>query len=274
MFTDAIMALLEWIYSRVGDVANGSSGLTMTLDGFSQTLFDWTTAIMNSVAMPVATVLLALFALLEIHSAATNAQNSGSSIPAEIIIKILIKVGLAKLALDSISLIMQAVYQISTYLTENIQTLVTTAGTTTYDLELLRANVESLNFGMQLLMLIVGAIAFLITWIATLFAEILITARFVEIYVYFAMSPIPTATLLNAEQSSTGKNFLKSFGAVCLQGTLIYLVLTFFPVITTGMLSATDDVAGAIMGTLGYSLVLIFSISGTSKWAKTITGTG
>ena len=89
--------------------------------------------------------------------------------------------------------------------------------------------------------------------------------RFIEIYMYVAISPIPIATFPSEDLSQIGKNFLKSFAAVCLQGTLIYLILTFFPVILS------DNLLNENSAPLIYSyipFVLILAVFGANRYAK------
>lgn len=270
MFTDAIMALLGWIFDGVTSIATSDSNLTINLSDFNSSLYSWSVLILKNVAM----VMFSLFALLELHHAALSAQGQGiNSIPAELIFKVLFRVALAKLAMDSILLIMTAIYEASTYLTVQINNiLVSSPDSPAYDVESLRAGIEDLGFGMQLLDLIIFFVVFLITKIATIYAQILISTRFIQIYVYLAVSPIPASTLLNDQHSATGKNFLKAFASVCIHGTLLFLVLTFFPVIMSGALSQSTDAAEAVWSAFLYSLVLVFSLGATNRWGKQITG--
>ena len=272
MFTDVILDMLGWIFECITGLTADGSGFTVGLPDFNNGLYTWSITILHNVAMPVAMVILSLFMMLEMYHAALKAQNSGSSIPAEIIFKILIRMALAKLAIDSIELIMLAIFSISTYLTEQIAGLVTSGTAGTFDLETLKPSVQALDFGSQVVTMIVALIVYLITMIASLYAQVLVVTRFIQIYLYLAVSPIPTATLLDDQHSAIGKGFLKSFGAVCLQGTLLYLVMTFFPVIMVNAIQITDNVTSALWSVAGYSFVLLFALSGTGKWASKITG--
>lgn len=104
-------------------------------------------------------------------------------------------------------------------------------------------------------------------WIIMGLVKVICIARFIEIYMYVAISPIPIATFPSDEMSQIGKNFLKSFAAVCLQGTLIFLVLTFFPVLLSEQLIG-DDVSA--FNLLLYSLVLILAVFGANRYAKSM----
>ncbi len=274
MFTEAIMDCLNSIYSTVGDTAGDSTALVSPLKQYSHQLYTWATLIMKNAIMPVSMVILALFALLELQRISVRMESVGSSnIPAEMVFKLLFKVALAKMALDSIPIIMEAIYEVSTFLTTTIKSLVEIKQNTNPDLSMLRELVEDLDFGQQVLMLLTCSVVELITWIATIISGVIVTARFIEIYVFFAVSPLPASTFLHDEFSSIGKGFLKNFAAVCLQGTLIFLVMSFFPILMTGALAAdVNNVKGALTGALGYAVVLVISIFSTNRWSKAIVG--
>ena len=117
--------------------------------------------------------------------------------------------------------------------------------------------------------------AFLVIFLAVVFANIIVIARFIELYAYFAVSPIPIATIPHEELSQIGKNFLKSFAAVSIQGMLLFMVLSFFPVIfNSGFLSTdgTDFYAllAQLSAILGYAIVLVLAVFMSSRWARSI----
>ena len=52
--------------------------------------------------------------------------------------------------------------------------------------------------------------------------------RFFKIYMYTALAPIPLSTFAGEPSQSVGKAFLKSYGAVCLEGAVILLACVIF----------------------------------------------
>ena len=103
--------------------------------------------------------------------------------------------------------------------------------------------------------------------------------RFIQLYIYIAVAPIPIATLPNREWSQVGKGFLKSFVAVCLQGVILVLILYFFPSIATSMvtdiipanngLNGIFSAAGSIIVLIG---ALIVALKGSKAFADKICG--
>ena len=76
-------------------------------------------------------------------------------------------------------------------------------------------------------------------WAVTLLGGLLVTVlsfimilavygRFFKIYTYTALAPIPLSTFAGEPSQSVGKAFLKSYGAVCLEGAVILLACVIF----------------------------------------------
>ena len=275
--TDAIIGVLGWINDWILGLAADNSALTSSLKDFSPALHSFTSTVMTSVVMPVAYVILALFFMLELYNASvkTDGGSSGVNLGAERVFQILFKLALCKFAVDNTKLILNAIYQTSTNLTTGIQGVLTTGGTSVpIDTAALKTSIDALGFWSQLVALILCFIVFLIIMVAVALANVIVITRFVELFVYLAISPIPIATLPNEEFSQVGKNFLKNFVAVSIQGTLIFLVLAFFPVLlSAGLMSSSGDtdLFAALVGAIGYAVVLILAVFSTSKWAKSIT---
>lgn len=274
MFVDFIMFLLQQCVNYISGIAADNTNLTVSIESFNSAIYGWTEIVLTNVMMPVATIILALFGLLELHRQALRMESAGGSLPAELIFKVLFRFVIAKMALDSILLIMKAIYGVTTYLTSQMQEYFSAVGGTVspFDMDMIRSSVDGQGLGGQIGIFIMVLLVFLVTWIATIIANILVSVRFIELYIYTAVSPVPAATFLSDEYSQIGKGFLKSFAGTCLQGTLMYLVLTFFPVLMSGAMQNTGDIFGALTCCLLYSIVLVISIFSTGKWAKAVVG--
>ena len=127
-------------------------------------------------------------------------------------------------------------------------------------------------FLIQIILLIVGA---LIT--------VIIIHRFIEIYMYVALSALPMATFVNFEMSSIGKNYVKTIAAYSFQGLLIIVVMNIFGTlvesqITANIAAAVGDGsdAGGLGGSMfllaGFCVLLAFAIIKTGSVAKSIFG--
>lgn len=276
--SDSILDVLGWINDMVLGMGDKKGALVGAFSDGLPELYPHVENIMNFVVLPVAYVVLALFFILEIYRASIRVDGMGGGVAnlgAEIIFRIMLRMVLCKVAVDSVPLILNAIYSLTTYLTSGVHGVMNGSGFvygSGIDIDALRSAVEGLGFWTGLVSLILCFIVFLISLIAVGFAHIIIVTRFIELYLYYAIAPIPVATLPSDEMSSIGKNFLKSFAAVSLQGTLLFIVLSFFPVLLNGtfLSDSTDNIFLALLGVLGYSIVLVIAVFTTGRWAKSI----
>jgi len=76
-------------------------------------------------------------------------------------------------------------------------------------------------------------------WSVTLIGSLVITVlsiiiimtvygRFFKLYIYAAIAPIPLSTFAGSPTESVGRNFLKSYAGVCLEGAIIILACVIF----------------------------------------------
>lgn len=273
--TDAILSVLEWINDLMLGMGGRGSALTSTMYDYMPSVYNFSSTIMTTVIMPVAYTILAIFAMLELHHAATRVDGAigGNQLGAEIVFKVLFKIIICKLVIDVTPMLLDAIFGVTTYLTRQISTLVLSEDVTMgLDLAALEPIIDELGFWTALVVLILCFVIYLITLIAVAFASVIILARFFELYIYYAVAPIPLATLPSEEMSQIGKGFLKSFAATALQGTIIFLILSFYPVLINAAFMSTpiDDIMSALCSVLGYALVLILALFSAGKWAKAV----
>jgi hypothetical protein len=270
-----IIGVIEDILNGVTSMGGESGLLVQTPAQFNSSIYSWVSEICQTVAMPVAYVVLALIFTLELYNASTriDGAGAGATFGAEMIVKIMIKFVLCKLAVDVTPQILGAIFELSSNIIGNISGLSDSASTEA-DLDTLRAAVADLSGMFTKLFL---GVQVTIIWVVFKFSSLCITlvviGRMVEIYIYTAIAAIPIATLGAGEFSMIGKNFLKAFAAVCVQGVIIYLAMSMFGTLATTMPSgnlAEGDITGALFQCLLYSLVLVMAVFSSGRIAKSI----
>ena len=126
-------------------------------------------------------------------------------------------------------------------------------------------------------------------WAVTLIGSLFITAlafimilsvygRFFKIYMYAAIAPIPLSTFAGETTQSVGKQFLKSFCAVLLEGAVIVLACIIFsvfasspPVVDTSLAAVTQ--VWAYIGELIFNmLVLVGSVKMADRIIREMMG--
>ena len=98
---------------------------------------------------------------------------------------------------------------------------------------------------------------------------LVIYGRMIEIYLVTSVGPIPMATMVNREWGSMGQNYLRSLLALAFQAFLIMVCVGIYAVLVQNI--ATEiDIIKAVWTTLGYTVLLCFTLFKTGSLAKSI----
>ncbi len=107
-------------------------------------------------------------------------------------------------------------------------------------------------------------------WAVTLLDSLFITilsfimiltvySRMFKIMMYTAIAPIPLSAFAGEPTSNIGKNFLRSYAGVCLEGAVIALACVIFSVMAASP-PAVDPNVSAVTAVWSYVLELIFNL--------------
>lgn len=136
----------------------------------------------------------------------------------------------------------------------------------------------------------VGMLESIPLWIVTLLGSLLITVlsfvmiltvygRMFKLYMYTAIAPIPLATFAGEPTQSIGKNFIRSYAGVCLEGAIIALACIIFSVFAASPPAIGDTSLSAVtivwnyVGELVFNLlVLVGAVKASDRIVKEIMG--
>jgi hypothetical protein len=274
VFRGAIKAIFEWIDGLLSSVSNMPE-LAMSLDSFNTPMYTVVQTTMNGVVMTIANIILALFVMLELHKVALRMEGAGGAMGYEMPMKVMIKAAICKVVLDNAGRILTGIYNTALFLIDGIRP--GDVNMNILDLAVLNDALDNQlrGFGFELLGLIISLAVFGVVAVTCVAAQVTVIARFVELYIYMAIAPIPIATIVNEEHSSIAKNFLKNFAAVAFQGVLLMLVVALVPSIINGAFNALNVVTGwgfvsELLKIAGMSCVLLMAIRLTKKWSTSI----
>lgn len=90
--------------------------------------------------------------------------------------------------------------------------------------------IEKCGFFESIPLWIVALIGVLFVWILSLVLILTVYGRFFKLYMYTAIAPIPLSSFAGEPTQDIGKNFLKSYAGVCLQGAIIVLACIIYSV--------------------------------------------
>lgn len=107
-------------------------------------------------------------------------------------------------------------------------------------------------------------------WAVTLLGGLFITilsfimilsvyGRFFRIFMYTAIAPVPLSSFAGEPSQSIGKSFIKSYGAVCIEGAIIVLACIIFSLFASSP-PAVDASAPVVTQVWGYVGELIFNM--------------
>ncbi len=117
----------------------------------------------------------------------------------------------------------------------------------------------------------VGMLESIPLWIVTLLGSLLITVlsfimiltvygRMFKLYMYTAIAPIPIATFAGEPSQSIGKNFVKSYAGVCLEGAIIALACVIFSVFAASPPAVGESDLSAVTIVWNYIGELVFNL--------------
>jgi hypothetical protein len=110
-------------------------------------------------------------------------------------------------------------------------------------------------------------VAYILSYVALLFAYLTAFSRFLEIMIRFAMAPIGLAPLVSGGAKGSGMRYLKKFASVCIQGAVCVAALASATVLSS-MLTGLSAVIGQVL----IPLTLIGFMSKTQGIADDIVG--
>lgn len=102
-------------------------------------------------------------------------------------------------------------------------------------------------------------------------------SRFFKLYMYTAVAPVPLSSFAGEGTSQVGRQFLKSYAGVCLQGAVIIIACIIFsvlaetPTVVTGG-DATSMVWSWLLQTVFYFLVLVGAVKMSDRVVKEMIG--
>ena len=124
---------------------------------------------------------------------------------------------------------------------------------------------------------IVSVIGALIICVLSFVMILTVYSRFFKLFMYTAVAPVPLSSFAGEGTSQVGRQFLKSYAGVCLQGAVIIIACIIFsivaetPTVTTGG-DATSMVWSWLIQTVFYFLVLVGAVRMSDRVVKEMIG--
>ena len=134
------------------------------------------------------------------------------------------------------------------------------------------AAIQALTFWQSIPAWAVSLIGSLVIIVLSFVMIMSVYGRFLKLYLYTAIAPIPLSSFAGEPSANIGKSFLKSYAAVCLEGAVIVLGCIVFSVFASSP-PAVDASASPVAMVWMYMGELIFNLlvlTGTVKMADRV----
>lgn len=128
----------------------------------------------------------------------------------------------------------------------------------------------------------------LIVIICGIIMTVSVYMRFIKLYIYTAVAPLPLSTLTGRQTADVGKHFLKAYAAVCLEVCVMAIAIALFNALIadnstilnifavtpeTGANHAMwDTVMNWLLGTAVKSVLLVACVTGANRMLKEMIG--
>ena len=265
----SIMSNLTGLFDNVNrQVAGIADNVGATPQAWNGGVFGMIRNLSDNVILPIAGVILALVATLELIQMIVDRNNMHDM---DMLAKWVFKTACAVVIVTNTWNIVMAVFDVAQSVVSRASGLVIADTDIRIDsvivgLEAKLAEMElGTLFGLWVQSMFVG----FTMWALAICIFIITYGRMIEIYLVTSVAPIPMATMANREWGQMGQNYLRSLFALGFQAFLIIICVAIYAILVRGI-AVESDVSTAIWTCMGYTVLLCFTLFKTSSLARSI----
>ena len=267
----SIMSNLTGLFDNVNrQVAGIADNVGATPQAWNGGVFGMIRSLSDNVILPIAGVILALVATLELIQMIVD-RNNMHDMDTFMLAKWVFKTACAVVIVTNTWNIVMAVFDVAQSVVSRASGLVIADTDIRIDsvivgLEAKLAEMElGALFGLWVQSMFVG----FTMWALAICIFIITYGRMIEIYLVTSVAPIPMATMANREWGQMGQNYLRSLFALGFQAFLIIICVAIYAILVRGI-AVESDVSAAIWTCMGYTVLLCFTLFKTSSLARSI----
>lgn len=267
----SIMSNLTGLFDNVNrQVAGIADNVGTTPQAWNGGVFGMIRNLSDNVILPIAGVILALVATLELIQMIVD-RNNMHDMDTFMLAKWVFKTACAVVIVTNTWNIVMAVFDVAQSVVSRASGLVIADTDIRIDsvivgLEAKLAEMElGALFGLWVQSMFVG----FTMWALAICIFIITYGRMIEIYLVTSVAPIPMATMANREWGQMGQNYLRGLFALGFQAFLIIICVAIYAILVRGI-AVESDVSTAIWTCMGYTVLLCFTLFKTSSLARSI----
>ena len=253
--TGNLSGLFDNVNAKVGEIA---SDVGSTPQAWNSGIFNMLRSLSETVVLPIAAAILALVMCHELIQMITE-KNNMHDFDTSMFFRWIFKSAFAILIVSNTWNIVMGVFDATQSVVNQSSGVIIGETSIHFDRLIpgLEFQLESMTIGSLLSLWFQTLVVGLTMNILSICIFLVTYGRMIEIYVVTALGPIPLATMGSSEWRSTGQNYLKSLLALGFQAFLIMIVVGIYAVLIRNI-SGAADIAGAIWGCMGYTVLLCF----------------
>ena len=223
----------------------------------------------------IAYALLVLFFLVGVVRTTTNfAEIKRPEVALKLFIRFAVAKAVVTYSMDLMTGVYRIVQGILTSISGHVGSFITDGARVP---DAIQQKIMECSFLDSIPLWIVSVIGALIICVLSFVMILTVYSRFFKLFMYTAVAPIPLSSFAGEGTSQVGRQFLKSYAGVCLQGAIIIIACIIFsvvaetPTVATGG-DATSMVWSWLIQTVFYFLVLVGAVRMSDRVVKEMIG--
>ena len=267
----SIMSNLTGLFDNVNrQVAGIADNVGATPQAWNGGVFGMIRNLSDNVILPIAGVILALVATLELIQMIVD-RNNMHDMDTFMLAKWVFKTACAVVIVTNTWNIVMAVFDVAQSVVSRASGLVIADTDIRIDSVIvgLEAKLAEMELGALIGLWVQSMFVGFTMWALAICIFIITYGRMIEIYLVTSVAPIPMATMVNREWGQMGQNYLRSLFALGFQAFLIIICVAIYAILVRGI-AVESDVSTAIWTCMGYTVLLCFTLFKTSSLARSI----
>ena len=267
----SIMSNLTGLFDNVNrQVAGIADNVGATPQAWNGGVFGMIRNLSDNVILPIAGVILALVATLELIQMIVD-RNNMHDMDTFMLAKWVFKTACAVVIVTNTWNIVMAVFDVAQSVVSRASGLVIADTDIRIDSVIvgLEAKLAEMELGELFGLWVQSMFVGFTMWALAICIFIITYGRMIEIYLVTSVAPIPMATMVNREWGQMGQNYLRRLFALGFQAFLIIICVAIYAILVRGI-AVESDVSTAIWTCMGYTVLLCFTLFKTSSLARSI----
>ena len=265
--TSNLSGMFDTVNSKVGEIA-GEVGKTPS--AWNGGVFSMIQSLSDNVIIPIAGIILTFVMCYELIQMVIE-KNNLHDIETFMFFKWIFKTFVAVLIITNTFNIIMGIFDMSQHVVSNAAGVIISE--TNIDITTVIASMEErlkeMDLGPLLGLWLQSTLIGITMHALSICIFVIIYGRMIEIYLMTSMGAIPFATMVNREWGGMGQNYLRAMFALGFQAFLIMVCVGIYAVLVQSI-AIDEDIIKAVWTSVGYTVLLCFSLFKTSSMAKSL----